>query len=263
MLHGQVACELVITCSPVGAVEPRVVEDAVMAGVRAGDDRRVVRERDGGQRRHRAVTERDAHLDEARDVRCFAPRAHVVEDVGVRAVEQERDHVARALRRVEHVEERLAVLDRDVVCRRRAARSRGARRSSGRCRRGGRRAGSRRATSRPCRRSPSARAPARSRSSRARRGGRPGLPSCARPSGSRRGRARRASRRAARSARRRTGRRWRRGAGAGAPRSASRPDELVGRLVGERVAARRGPPRRSRRVSVRSKVTRPVAARAS
>ena len=52
-----------------------------MAGVRAGDDRRVVRERDGRQRRHRAVAERDAHLDEARDVRRLAARAHVVEHV--------------------------------------------------------------------------------------------------------------------------------------------------------------------------------------
>ena len=83
-------------------------------GMRAGDDRRVVGERDGGQRRHRAVTERDAHLDEARDVRRFAARAHVVEHVGVRAVEEERDHVARPLRRIEHVDERFAVLDGDV-----------------------------------------------------------------------------------------------------------------------------------------------------
>ena len=31
--HGHVACELVITCSPVRAVAPRVVQDAVVAGV--------------------------------------------------------------------------------------------------------------------------------------------------------------------------------------------------------------------------------------
>ena len=43
-----------------------------MARVRAGDDRRVVRERDGRQRRHRAVPERDAHLDEPGDVRRLA-----------------------------------------------------------------------------------------------------------------------------------------------------------------------------------------------
>ena len=98
-----------------------------MAGMRAGDDRRVVGERDRRQRRHRAVTERDAHLDEPRDVRRFAARAHVVEDVGVRAVEEERDHVTRALRRVEHVDEHFAVLHRDVraVGARRAAEERG------------------------------------------------------------------------------------------------------------------------------------------
>ena len=72
MHHGQVSCELVMTCSPVRAVEPRVVEDAVMAGMRAGDDRRVVRERDRGQRRHRAVPERDAHVDDP--LRRSAPR---------------------------------------------------------------------------------------------------------------------------------------------------------------------------------------------
>ena len=65
------------------------------------------------------------------------------------------------------------------------------------------------------RRAPSVPAPARSRASRARRGARPGPPSCVRPSGSRTGRAPRASRRAARCARTRTGTSCRFGADAG------------------------------------------------
>ena len=81
-----------------------------MAGVRAGDDRRVVRERDRRQRRERAVPERDAHLDQAGDVRRFAARGHVVEDVRVRAVEQEPDDVARPLARVEEIGEGVPVL---------------------------------------------------------------------------------------------------------------------------------------------------------
>ena len=142
MHHGHVAGELVMTCSPVDAVVPRVVEDAVMPGMRAGDDRRVVRERDRRQRRHRAVTERDAHLDEPRDVRRLAPRGHVVEDVGVGAVEEEPDDVLRALARVEHVDERARRPAPRGTCRRRAARSRAAPRSWARCRRAGPPAGS-------------------------------------------------------------------------------------------------------------------------
>jgi len=165
------------------AVEPRVVEDAVMAGMRAGDDRRVVREGDRRERRHRAVTERDAHLDEAgrrwalRPARtCRRARWSWCRRTG-RRQRGSGAPTGRARRRALHR------LGPRRICRRRAARSRGARRSWARCRRGGRRGGSGRATSRPCRRSPSAPGPARSRSIRARRGGRPGLPSCGRRSG--------------------------------------------------------------------------------
>ena len=91
--HGQVAERVRDDLLAALAVEPRVVQDAVVAGERAGDDRRVVRERDGGQRRHRAVPERGAHLDERGDVRRLAARGHVVEDVRVGAVEEEPDHV--------------------------------------------------------------------------------------------------------------------------------------------------------------------------
>ncbi len=76
------------------------------------------------------MAERDAHLDEPRDVRRLAAGAHVVENVGVGAVEQEADHVLRPLARVEDVDEGFAVLHREVgaVVVRRAAEQRGDRR---------------------------------------------------------------------------------------------------------------------------------------
>ena len=80
-------------CSPAARSYHALLRMPWWPGMRAGEDRRVVRERDRRQRRHRAVPERDAHLDEARDVRCFAARGHVVEHVGVGAVEQEADDV--------------------------------------------------------------------------------------------------------------------------------------------------------------------------
>ena len=165
------------------AVVPRVVEDAVVAGVRAGEDRRVVRERDGRQAAIAPCRYAVPIVDQPRDVRGLAARRHVVEHVRVRAVEQEADHVLRAAARVEHVGEHLAVLAPRGTCRRRAARTRAARATVG-------------ATStsrpprdepvrsaRPCRRSRTAPGPGRPRASRARRGGRPGPPSCGRRSG--------------------------------------------------------------------------------
>ncbi len=67
--------------------------------------------------------ERDAHLDEARDVRRLATRGHVVEDVRVGAVEQKPDDVARALLQIEQLGQDPAVLHRQVppVADRRAA----------------------------------------------------------------------------------------------------------------------------------------------
>ena len=82
-----------------GPVAPRVVEDAVVAGVGAGEDRRVVGERHRRQRRHRAVLEGGAHRHEAGDVRRLAPVGHVVEDVRVAPVEQEPDDVVGRGRR--------------------------------------------------------------------------------------------------------------------------------------------------------------------
>ena len=67
-----------------------------MPGVAAGEDRRVVRERDRRHAGDRAPLVRRAHLDEAGDVRRLARGRERVEHVGVRAVEQEADHVARA-----------------------------------------------------------------------------------------------------------------------------------------------------------------------
>ena len=89
-----------MTCSPRGAVEPRVVQDAVVAGEAAGEDRRVVGERDRRERRHRAPLVRGAHRRSGGRRSAPRPRAAiVVEHVGVRAVEQEPDDVARADRR--------------------------------------------------------------------------------------------------------------------------------------------------------------------
>ena len=127
------------------AVVPRVVEDAVVAGMRAGDDRRVVGERDGRQRRHRAVAERDAHLDEARDVRaprrarpCRRARWSSCRRTGSRR----RGAGARAGSSTSV--ERVAVLHGEVACpSASAARSRAARRSWARRRRGAPRAGTR------------------------------------------------------------------------------------------------------------------------
>jgi hypothetical protein len=103
------------------------VQDAVVTGMRAGEDRRVVRERDRGQRRHRAVPEGGTHLDQARHVRCFAPRRHVVQDVRVGTVEEEPDDVARPVVLVDEVVDDVAVLDGQVPAlgERRAAEQRG------------------------------------------------------------------------------------------------------------------------------------------
>ena len=83
------------------------------------------------------------------DVRCLAARGHVVEHVGVGAVEQEADDVTRALVRIDEVVEDGAVLRREVatVGVGRAAEQRGDRRARRR------RAGPRAATS-PARRTP-------------------------------------------------------------------------------------------------------------
>ena len=104
----------------------------MVAGVRAGEDRRVVGERDRRQRRHRAVPERGAHLDQAGDVRRLAARGHVVEHVGVRAVEEEADDVTADARPGRGRRSRTAPSwTGEVRGRRRGARSRAARRSSG------------------------------------------------------------------------------------------------------------------------------------
>ena len=78
------------------AVPPRVVQDAVVAGVAPGEDRRVVRERDRRHAGDRAPLVRRAHLDQPGDVRRRAGRGERVEHVRVRAVEQEADDVTRA-----------------------------------------------------------------------------------------------------------------------------------------------------------------------
>ena len=95
--HGHVADELVITCSPAarsyqalwrmpwwpGCAPVMIV--VWLASVTVGSDAIA------------PVPERGAHLDQAGDVRRLAARGHVVEHVGVGAVEQEPDDVARAL----------------------------------------------------------------------------------------------------------------------------------------------------------------------
>ena len=87
-----------------------------MAGEAAGEDRRVVGERDRRQAGHRAPLVGGAHRHEARDVRCLARRRHGVEHVGVHAVEQEADDVARPTAGdVEHVVAHDAVLPGEVV----------------------------------------------------------------------------------------------------------------------------------------------------
>ena len=115
----------------------------MVAGVRAGEDRRVVRERDRRQRRHRAVPERGAHRRSG--ARRSAPRrarpCRRARWSSCRRTGSRRRAAGRS-RRIEHVGERVAVLDREVACRRRAARSRAARRSSARRRRAGPPAGS-------------------------------------------------------------------------------------------------------------------------
>ncbi len=99
----------------------------MVTGMRAGEDRGVVRQRDGRQRRDRAVLVRGAVVDQPRHVRCLATRRHVVQDVRVRAVEQHTDDVAWPLGRVEHLVEHATVLAGDVpaVRERRAPEERG------------------------------------------------------------------------------------------------------------------------------------------
>ena len=237
--HGHVACELVITCSPRRAVVPRVVQDAVVAGEPAGEDRRVVGERDRREPGHRAPLVRGAHLDQAGDVRRLAGGGHRVEHVGVHAVEQEPDDVPRAARPRRRARRR---------ARRRPARRGGGRASSGAQPRSSAMVGAT-STSRPARgheavvahalarRSRTARGPARSRASRARRGGRPGPPSCARRCAARTGRARPGwSNSCAMWS-------YANGIGVGVARRVrvgelgGEADEAVGRLVGDRILA--------------------------
>ena len=98
-------------CSPRARSYHALLRMPWCPGWRLGEDRRVVRERDRRQARHRAVLVRGAHRHEPRDVRRLAPGGHVVEDVRVGAVEQEADHVPRPARReVEHVGAHDAVL---------------------------------------------------------------------------------------------------------------------------------------------------------
>ena len=76
------------------------------------------------------MPERGSELDEAGHVRGFAARRHVVQDVRVRAVEEEADDMARPFAGLEHVGEHLSVLHREVaaVGARRATEERGNRR---------------------------------------------------------------------------------------------------------------------------------------
>ena len=76
-----------------GAVEPRVVQDAVVAGERPVRIDVWFASVTVGQPGHRAPLVRRAHLDQAGDVRRLARGGHVVEHVGVGAVEQEADDV--------------------------------------------------------------------------------------------------------------------------------------------------------------------------
>ncbi len=86
-----------------------------MTRMASGDDRRVVRQGDRGQARHRTVLVAGAQPHEARHVRRFAACRHVVEHIRIRTVEQESDHVLRATAlHVEHVEAHFAVLTREV-----------------------------------------------------------------------------------------------------------------------------------------------------
>ena len=120
------------------AVVPRVVQDPVVPGVAAGEDRRVVRERDRRHPGHRAVPVRRARRDEARDVRRLAVGRTRVEHVRVGAVEQEHDDVARRASSPSRTSVRTSPSwPGEVAHRRRAARRRGARRPWARRRRGG------------------------------------------------------------------------------------------------------------------------------
>ena len=97
------------------AVEPGVVEDAVVSGEATREDRRVVGECDGRQTGNRSVRIRRPHLDQPGDVGRFAPLRHRVQHVRVGAVEQEADHVRRPARGgVEHVVTHLTVLAGEV-----------------------------------------------------------------------------------------------------------------------------------------------------
>ena len=189
-----------------------------------------------GQPGHRPPLVRGAHLDQPGDVRRLAGGRHRVQHVGVHAVEQEPDDVARTPGGgVEHVVAHHAVLTGEVVAVVVAARSRGARRRWARRRRGARPAARARRCARPCPRSRTAPVPARSRAIRARRDGRPGPPSCARRCGARTGRARRDGRTAARCGRSANGYELVARDGYGSAISAVRPTSRVGRLVGDRV----------------------------
>ena len=201
-----------------GAVVPRVVEDAVMPREPAGEDRGVVGEGDRRESGHRPPFVGGAHLDQASDVGCRAGGGHRVQHVRVHAVEEEADEVTGPTTGgVEHVVAHDAVLAREVVAMSSRARTRGARRGWARRRPGGPPAARSRRCAPPCRRSRTAPAPAGPPTNRARPGGRPGPPSCARRCAARRGRARRDGRRAARCGRRRRGRSSRRGRGGGRP----------------------------------------------
>ena len=212
-----------------GAVVPRVVEDAVMAREPAGEDRGVVGEGDRREPGHRTPFVGGAHVDQASDVGCLAGGRHRVQHVRVHAVEEEADEMTGPTAGgVEHVVAHDAVLSREVIAVLRRAHSPGARRASARRRPGAPHAARSRRCAPPCRRSRTAPVPATRPTNRARRGGRPGLPSCARRCAARRGRVRRDGRRAARCGRRRGGRSSRRAVGWGSASSAVRPTSLSG-----------------------------------
>ena len=69
---GQVEGELVTTCAPLSAIDPGVVQDAVMAGMAPGQDGGVIGEGDGRERCDRPVAIGRAELHQPGDVGCLA-----------------------------------------------------------------------------------------------------------------------------------------------------------------------------------------------
>ena len=246
-----------------GAVEPGVVQDPVVAGVAPGEDRRVVGER---HRRQPAIAPHSYAVpivDQPGDVGCLAGGGHA-------------RRARWGSRRRTGSRRRAAGVRRRRRARRRAPRRPGPR-GGGRRRRARTPSSSAivgaTSTSRAdarhqavvahalARRSRTVPGPARPRATRARRGGRPGPPSCGRPSASRTGRARPGGRTAGRSARRRTGRRWSPGRDAGRRSSAASPTRRSGDWSASGSVARRpSMHRRSRPVAARRKRDRAVGA---